>query len=295
MFPEEMRAFHAVVQTGSIRKASDRLDLAPSSVSRKVALLEHHIGAKLLERTAAGVTVTHAGGLVAEFVRAVLVDYDSLRTDLGEERGGVRALLRLAVVEGVLSAGPLAVVARFRQRFDRVTFTVQMLPAPQVVEVVLQGHVDIGITFSPQADPDLDTVARLNEPIVLVTLGASKEDRNGTVTLADICGIPLAVPAPEFGISRLLDGACRAGGISLTKVLSSNSFDALRRFVLAGGGGAILPQRAMRGFEHEPLIHAAVIDDERLKNTTLDIIMLKKRRTSRVLKLFRDSLVDSLA
>ncbi len=66
MFPGELRAFHVVAQTGSIRKASEALDVAPSSVSRKIALIEHQIGTTLLERTAAGVVLTHAGRMVVE-------------------------------------------------------------------------------------------------------------------------------------------------------------------------------------------------------------------------------------
>ena len=71
MFASELRAFHAVAQSGSIRRAAELLDTAPSSVSRKVGLLEQQIGTTLLERTSNGVTLTHAGAMVAEYARSV--------------------------------------------------------------------------------------------------------------------------------------------------------------------------------------------------------------------------------
>ena len=55
MFPSELRAFHTVAQSGSIRKASEILNISPSSVSRRVALLEHEIGTALLDPTSATV------------------------------------------------------------------------------------------------------------------------------------------------------------------------------------------------------------------------------------------------
>jgi DNA-binding transcriptional LysR family regulator len=58
MFPSELRAFHAVAQSGSIRKAAEQLDVAPSSVSRKMALLEYQIGTALLKRKSSGVALT---------------------------------------------------------------------------------------------------------------------------------------------------------------------------------------------------------------------------------------------
>ena len=61
-----LRLFHEVARTGSIRKASEVLKLAPSSVSRQVLILERQIGTTLLDRSAAGVALTPAGQLVAK-------------------------------------------------------------------------------------------------------------------------------------------------------------------------------------------------------------------------------------
>jgi DNA-binding transcriptional LysR family regulator len=89
-----MRAFYEVVCTGSIRRASERLNTSPSSVSRQIALLEHEIGTALFDREATGMTPTHAGRLVAEYARSVVLDYDGLRADLNDLKGDRRALRR---------------------------------------------------------------------------------------------------------------------------------------------------------------------------------------------------------
>ena len=46
---------YAAVQGGSIRAAAERLDVAPSAVSRQIALLEEELAVPLLERQARGV------------------------------------------------------------------------------------------------------------------------------------------------------------------------------------------------------------------------------------------------
>lgn len=104
MFPSELRAFHAVAQSGSIRKAAESLNVAPSSVSRKIVLLEQQIGTALLERASKGVALTHAGVMVAEYARSVVLDYDSLRADLNDARGSRHRLLRLHTVESYASS-----------------------------------------------------------------------------------------------------------------------------------------------------------------------------------------------
>ncbi len=78
MFPSELRAFHAVAQSGSIRKSAELLNVAPSSVSRKIVLLEQQIGTALLERASKGVALTHARAMVAE----------NVMTDVSQRRHG---------------------------------------------------------------------------------------------------------------------------------------------------------------------------------------------------------------
>ena len=45
---EELQALVAVVETGSFTAAADRLDMAKSAVSRRVAALEERLGVQLL-------------------------------------------------------------------------------------------------------------------------------------------------------------------------------------------------------------------------------------------------------
>ena len=82
MFPDPFRSFFEAVRCGSIRQASESLRKAPSSISRHIAILERQMGAPLLDRSAEGVKLTEAGRRVADYARMVLLDFDSLRSDL---------------------------------------------------------------------------------------------------------------------------------------------------------------------------------------------------------------------
>src|SRR4051812_28887477 len=101
MFNGSVRAFDEVARLKSIRKASEALGVAPSSVSRHVAILEHQMGTALFDRRTNGVELTHAGSLIADYVRRILLEYDGLRADLNEIHGTERQLIRLAAVESI--------------------------------------------------------------------------------------------------------------------------------------------------------------------------------------------------
>jgi molybdate transport repressor ModE-like protein len=291
MFPGELRAFHAVAQAGSIRKASRVLGVAPSSVSRQVALLEHQMGTELLQRTAGGVVLTHAGTLVADYARSVVLDYDSLRSDLNDLRGR-RRLIRVAAVESSISGGLIQAVAEFRCRFERVAFRVKMTPALDIVDEVKRGECDVGLGFCVQPHPDINTVARIAEPIVLVVRSDHALAGAQSVTMRDLKGVPLALPELNFGIRRIFDRASHDIGLDsgLTPALTTNTFEAMRDFVRCGAGAAVLPRRAVMGAQEMTRLVAIPIEGEEFAQTTIDIVTLRKQRTARIVGSFIEQL-----
>jgi DNA-binding transcriptional LysR family regulator len=283
------------VRAGSIRKASEALGVAPSSVSRHIALLEREMGTSLFDRRAEGVRLTHAGQLVADYARAVLMDYDTLRTDLNDIRGSQRRLLKVAMVESVAPHGPIDAITRFMQRYPAVSFNVRLMAAPRVIEVVREGLCDLGLAFCAEPHPDIDALARVPEPIVLAVRDdhplASAEEADISV-LADL---RLALPDVDFGVRQILDRAAAAAGVRLAPVLSSNVFETLRDFVRCGAGAAVLPLGAVVRSEQPTCLKAVPLVGETFRNATIDLIVLRRRRLPRVVSAFTQELVKAIA
>jgi DNA-binding transcriptional LysR family regulator len=294
MFLNPLRIFHETVRNRSIRRASDALGMVPSSVSRQLVLFEREMGTTLLERSASGVSLTHAGGVVAEFASRVLLDFESLRSDLDDHKGGQRAFIRIAAVEGMVAAGPSEAIAKFRERFNRVTFALHMCPAPAVIALIKAGDADVGITFSPPPDLGLKTEGKLDEPLLLVTPKSEPLGGKPHVAVTDLAALPLALPSADFGMRRILDLTCQQSGFELNPVFVSDSFEALRHFVIQSGAAAILPKRALMLKDNQG-IHWSPIVDKRLPRTTIEVISLKGRRPSRIMKLFIAQLMDTLS
>ena len=74
---EKLRLFLTILEEGSIRRAAERCHIAQSAITRQIQLLEHDLGGRILERTAAGVRPTSGGHALAEKARILLADYDS--------------------------------------------------------------------------------------------------------------------------------------------------------------------------------------------------------------------------
>ncbi len=72
--PNDLFLFARVVDEGSFSRAATRLGLPKSTVSRRVAALEAHLGERLLLRTTRKLTITDFGLAVLEHARHVVED-----------------------------------------------------------------------------------------------------------------------------------------------------------------------------------------------------------------------------
>jgi len=295
MFHGSLRAFDETVRAGSIRKASEALGVAPSSVSRHIAILEGQMGTALFDRRPDGVELTHSGALVAEFVRKLLVDYDSLRTDLDDVRGVQRRLVRLAAVESIAATSPMSAVHKFNRRYPAVSFNIRLMPSPAVAQAVRDGICEIGLAYCVPPDPDIVPLARIPEPVMLAVRSDHPLAGCRGLRLEQIPGISLALPDLDFGVRQIIDAAAANLGVRLEPILTSNDFEVLRSFVRAGEGAALLPMRAIaRGGEGGKLI-AIPVAEPSFTNATIDLIVLRNRRLPRLLQAFVEALSKELS
>ena len=281
VFLGALRVFHEVVRAGSVRAASDSLGLSASSISRRVQHLEHQIGAALLDRSASGVVPTYAGRQVTEFARSVLMDYEALRADVNERRG-IRGHIRIAAVESTI-ARAVAAIATFRAQHDGVSFTLTMIPAGRVIEAVKTAEVDVGVSFCVAADPDLTVLASFSEPIILAVSPNHPWALRPSIALGELALVPLGLPESTFGVRRIIDDVLRQAGVKLAPALESNSFEALRAFARFGGA-SLLPRLAIESDRRANILKSLPVDCDAFNETTADMIALRKRRPSRLLK-----------
>src|SRR5262245_54531678 len=93
------RYFGAVAEAGSIRGASRSLGIAPSAVSRQIALLEDEMGAKLFERNGRSLKLSAAGELLVHGLLDIDRAHENILANLDALRGLRSGKVRIATVE----------------------------------------------------------------------------------------------------------------------------------------------------------------------------------------------------
>lgn len=115
-----MRVFQAVADEGGFAAAARALELSATAVTRLVADLENHVGARLLQRTTRKVSLTDAGVAYLARVRHILVDVDEAfgvaQAHTSEMAGTLRLLATPVMAVHILAP----VVAKFRRQHPQV-------------------------------------------------------------------------------------------------------------------------------------------------------------------------------
>lgn len=152
---DALRTLVHAADGGSLTAASRALGMPLPTVSRKVAELEAHIGARLLVRTSRRIVLTEAGQAFIPAARRILADLEEAeRVASGEYREPRGELLVTAPIAfGRLHIMP--VVADFLRVYPKVG--VRLVLSDTVIDLV-ESHIDVGVRLGRL--PDSGLVAR---------------------------------------------------------------------------------------------------------------------------------------
>jgi DNA-binding transcriptional LysR family regulator len=231
---DAMQAFVAVADLRGFAPAARKLGLSPSAVTRLVAALEDHLGARLLQRTTRSVTLTDIGARYLERVRPVLADVEEAEGSASAER--TRPSGRL-VVSAPIGFGRLhvsAVMSAWLTRYPEVSGELRL--SDRMVNLVEDG-VDLAVRIGHLADSSL--VARhVGEMRRIVAASPGYLKRRGEPKT------PEAIAAHEtiqFGATtappdwRFVEGISEIR-VACTPRFTTNSADAAIQYAEQGGG-----------------------------------------------------------
>ncbi|MEY4563039.1 MAG: hypothetical protein RLZZ618_2316 [Pseudomonadota bacterium] len=240
-----MRVFARVVDEGSFAKAAREMNLSAAVVTRLVADLEEHLGARLINRTTRRLALTDTGELYLERVRLILTEVEEAEAQasaaMSEPRGHLRVLTPPAFAVHQLAKH----LPRFRAQFPLVTLEFSV---PGVVETIDE-NFDVTIITSTRQALDGDFIARrlaLSE--VVLCASPAYLDQRGRPQHPDDLLMHDAM-LPSYAREVTLRRAAGVGGLPAETVtlstprpsLSTVHIDTMYATALAGMGLAPLP------------------------------------------------------
>ncbi len=145
-----MQIFVRVVETGSFTAAADQLDVARSVVTRQIAALEAHLGAKLIARSTRRLALTAAGALYLEKCREILNLVQAAEGDLAGERQAPRGPIRMAVPMSFGQRHLMPLMNEFAVRYPEVDIDLEF--NDRRINLIEEG-MDLAIRITGRTEP----------------------------------------------------------------------------------------------------------------------------------------------
>jgi len=237
MDTEQLATFWRVVREGSFSRAARALDVAQPTVSARIQALEAEVGGPLLVRGGRHVALTPRGESFLPYAQralAVLAEGVEAARLIESGQGG---RVTVGAIES-LAGGFLAVaVARYHASHPRVELFVRSAHSDQIVRMVEDGVVQLGLLRRPTVAADITTLLRFREPLVLVAPVGHPLTHRAGATLEDVRRLAEPLLLVRWGqamrpvLARLQPEAANVLELPI---------DTVRRLLARGTGAAFL-------------------------------------------------------
>jgi len=291
----DLQAFVAVVESGSMVRASERLFLTQPGLTRRVQNLESMLGIELLDRQSKPLKPTAAGNEVYGLARTVLRAVDDLLAvaspesePAGEFRIGVPPFLSELALEEPID--------RLRGAFPKLTLRVTAGWSPGLLEGVERAKADAAVVLLPESAPlpeGLTSTLLAYKPTVVVA-PRSFGLADTPTTLAGLAAHPWVLNQDGCGMRSALSRAMSAAGLPFNVAVEAFGSELQLSLVARGLGVGLAAPEVFARSPHREALQVVDVPDFRSGLNVWLVHGALPGRLVRPVALMRDALVEKL-
>lgn len=234
IYSRSLLYFVAVAETGSIREASRRLNVAASAVSRQLSHLQERLGVKLFDNLGHSLRLAPAGEELLRYCHAILADLETTVDAITALHGYRTGTIRIATIDSFATTLLAELISEFSRDFPSVHLSLSIYSATEVATKVAEGAADIGFTFNVK-DRDLFRILlKARFPMGVVVSDAHPLADRSHVTYQECVGFPIGLLKPGTSIRSALEHASARASLSWPKYVEATSMRFLEDLARAG-------------------------------------------------------------
>ena len=283
---EQLEYIAAVVQHGSLRRASDQLHISQPALSEAVSKLERELGVSLLDRRRSGARISRRGRDLLENMVEVLEAVDRLRTAAGDQSSATR-VIRIGTVSAATSTLVVPAVRDFRAVHPEATIEVVNTRQAQIHQGLMEGTLDLGLVNLLEGDDppgDLVGTGLVHGRPVAVLRGDHPLSAQDQVTTDDLRREPFIAMREGYLMHRFMQRLFEANPPTVS--YTTDGAELGKVMVAEGLGVTVLPDFSVVG---DPLERAGIIGFRPIVGERAAItLMLCQTRSRHVPQAVRD-------
>lgn len=238
---KQLKAFVAVAETHSFIEACGRINLSQPALSISIKNLEAEIGGKLLARSTRTLALTPEGEEFLPVATRLLADWGDALEDLNNLFTLQRGRLSVAAMPSFASTELPKTLVEFRNLHPGVNITVHDVIAENVVEMVREGRVEVGITFEPPSSKDLEFQPLFIDKFVAALPPKHKLLKKKNIEWKILAENPFIALQRPSSIRERMDQNLEEENIKLSVEFEAHQLATIGRMVANGLGVSAVP------------------------------------------------------
>jgi DNA-binding transcriptional LysR family regulator len=287
----QLRCFVAVAEELHFSRAAERLNMTQPPLSRQIRLLEHHVGARLLERNSRTVRLTAAGkAFFPEAARILRMAEEATFTARRVARGE-QGTLSIGFTGGAGYSLLPEVVRRLREHSPGVVLTLKELVSTEQVQALNSGQIELGLMRPHALNAELESALLATEALMLAIPKGEADKWPLAPTLADLHGKPFVMYSPYEArpFHQMLSERFERAGVVPDIVEHIGQVHTMLALVNAGIGAALVAEGATQ-------LHFDGIVVRRIETEPVRMVCAWRRDNENpILQLFKRDIVPNFA
>ncbi|MBT0721203.1 LysR family transcriptional regulator [Rosenbergiella collisarenosi] len=271
----------AVVRSGSLRKAAERLHISASAINRQILQAEASFGTPLFERLADGLRMTTAGELLYADLLRWQREFEVTKQRFDEIQGLQRGKVKIGLVQA-LNQGEIAdCLARLVEQYPSLTLEIVIESSKAIGEQLRTANLDVGLLLDPGEVSGLEvrSFCELDVGVALSPrhpLAAKK-----TLRLSELHGQRHILPGENLVVHERVIALYQRAALSVENTIICNDIALIRHFVTKDSGIALLCQLDVQREIEEGSLVFIPLHNNRTLPLTLALCVAPSRQLSR--------------
>jgi DNA-binding transcriptional LysR family regulator len=235
--------FNTVVESGSLTKAAEALNLTQSAVSYSIAHLETELGFPLLIRSRSGISLTSNGERILNYIRKILHWDEKLKQEAASINGLEVGTVRIGAFTSVCIQWLPKCIKHFKQEHPLIDIKIFQGDYEDVDKWITNGVIDFGFITLPSLEP-FEAIPLKKDRILCILPDNHPAGNQEKIRLKQLENAPLIA---NHDIKRLLKGT----GVTLKHSFEVIDDHAIVAMVENELGVSIMPELVLESIPHK--------------------------------------------
>lgn len=247
----------AVAEHQNFTKAAEKCFVTQPTLSMQIQKLEDQLKVQIFDRSKKPIELTDIGKKIVNQAKNIVDEANRIQDIVDQQKGFIGGEFRIGIIPTIMPTLLPMFLKTFIKRYPKVKLKIEELATEEIIQRILDGHLDAAIVATPLGNEDIKERALYYEPFVAYIPEHHRLHEKKTIDVNDL----------EIEDMLLLeDGHCfREGVINLCKSFKNQDDD---NFQLESGSIEMLVKLANEGMGMTmlPFLHTLDIGEKEKLN-----------------------------